>query len=157
MQKQQWIHSIESVLAQGVAFTVSYTDQDKASLLFACDLFRRRKHWVNIEFSPTEQGILVLHVTILPYQNAIEFTVKRDQLPGEIIEKMRDKNVQYVAVRGCGTVIDTVCTVVQWAIHHGWFVEKTFLNTLVQNGVHSKQRNTTLMTVLHRGSSLDSV
>ena len=158
MQKQEWIKSIETTLSQGGAFTVSCTDQDKASLLFACDLFRRRKHLVNIQFDPTEQGILVLHVSILPFQNAIECTVKRDQSPEEIIAKMSGRNIQHVSVRGCGTVINTVCVVVQWAIHHGWFIEKTFLNTLVQNGTHnSKQRNTTLMVVLQRGSSLDSI
>lgn len=158
MQKQEWINSIESVLAQGCAFTVSCTDHDKASLLFACDLFRRRKHLVSMQFDPTEQGVLVLHVSILPFQNAIECTVKRDQSPEEIIAKMDDQNIQHVAVRGCGTVINTVCVVIQWAIHHGWFIEKTFLNTLVQNGTHnSKQRNTTLMVVLQRGSNLNSI
>ena len=158
MQKQEWIKSIETTLAQGIAFTVSCPDQDKASLLFACDLFRRRKHSVNIQFDPTQQGVLMLHVSILPFQNSIECTVKRDQSPEEIIAKMSDKNIQHVGVRGCGTVINTVCTVVQWAIHHGWFIEKTFLNTLVQNGTNNnKQRNTTLMVVLQRGSSLDSI
>lgn len=158
MQKQNWIKSIEKTLAQGIAFTVSYPEEDKASLLFACDLFRRRKHSVNIQFDPTQQGVLVLHVSILPFQNSIECTVKRDQTPDDIIEKMSDTNIQHVAVRGCGTVINTVCVVVQWAIHHGWFIEKTFLNTLVQTGSHhNKQRNTTLMVVLQRGSSLDSI
>jgi len=158
MQKQEWITSIETVLAQGVAFTVSCVDQDKASLLFACDLFRRRNHLVNIQFDPTEQGIVILQVSILPFQNAIECTIKRDQSPEQIIAQMSAHNIQHVSVRGCGTVINTVCVVIQWAIHHGWFIQKTFLNTLIQNGGHNnKQRNTTLMVVLQRGSSLDGI
>jgi hypothetical protein len=158
MQKQDWIKRIEMTLTQGHVFAVSCSDPDKASLLFACDLFRRRKHRVNLHFNPTQRGILVLHVSILPFQNAIECTVKRDQAPEEIIAKMTDPNIQHVSVRGCGTVINTVATVVQWAIHHGWFVEKSLLNTLVQNGSHnSRQRNTTLMVVLQRGSSVDSI
>lgn len=158
MQKQEWIKRIETTLAQGLAFTVSCTDTDKASLLFACDLFRRRKHSVNMQFAPTQQGILVLQVTILPFLNTIECTVKRDQRSEEIIAKLQDKSIQHAGVRGCGTVINTVCEVVQWAIHHGWFVEKTFLNTLVQNaGRNNKQRNTTLMVVLQRGSRLYSI
>ena len=158
MQKQEWIKRIEMTLAQGLVFTVACSGPDKASLLFACDLFRRRKHRVNLQFDPTQQGILVLHVSILPFHNAIECTVKRDQAPEEIIAKLSERHIQHVSVRGCGTVINTVAIVVQWAIHHGWFVEKSFLNTLVQNGTHnSKQKNTTLMVVLQRGSSVDSI
>lgn len=158
MQKQEWIQRIETTLAQGVVFTVACTDTDKASLLFACDLFRRRKHRVNLQFQPTQQGIVVLHVSILPFQNAIECTIKRDQKVEDIIAKMSDAHIEHVSVRGCGTVINTVSNVVQWAIHHGWFVEKTFLNTLIQNGAHkNKQRNTTLMVVLQRGSRLNSI
>ena len=158
MQKQEWIKRIETTLAQGLVFTVACTDTDKASLLFACDLFRRRKHRVNLQFDPTQQGVLVLHVSISPFQSAVECTVKRDQTPEEIINKIADKHIKYVSVRGCGTVINTVTVVVQWAIHHGWFIEKTCLNTLVQNGAHNnKQRNTTLMVVLQRGSRLVSI
>lgn len=158
MQKQEWIKHIDTILKNGQTFVVSIADENKAQLLFACDMFRRKKYEVQFDFSPSQTLDLILHITIHPRQCALEFTIRREQTAEEIIEMMLPKNIHYVSVRGCGTVVNTVCKIVQWAIHNGWFVEKTVLNTLTQINTNStKQRNTTLLVVLRRGSSIDSI
>ena len=47
-------------------------------------------------------------------------------ITAEIIELMSAPNVNVVSLRGCGTVVNTVCALMQWALHNGWFLEKTF-------------------------------
>ena len=158
MQKQEWIRHIETILKNGQTFVVSITDENKAPILFACDMFRRKKYEVQFDFSPSQTLELVLHITIHPKQSALEFTIRREQTPEEIIAMMLPENIHHVSVRGCGTVVNTVCKIVQWAIHNGWFVEQKFLNTLTQINTNStKQRNTTLLVVLRRGSSIGSI
>lgn len=153
MLKGDWTKHISNVLETNKIFSVSVRDANKAPLLFACDIFRRRRHPVNIHFDPTAEHKLNLHVTIEPIQNTIEFTVKRDDTPEQLIAEMSDSRVEYVSIRGCGTVINTVCQVIEWAIHTGWLVEKSFLNTLIQlSSNNSKQRNTTLLVTLRRAS-----
>ena len=158
MQKQEWIKHIDTILKNGQTFVVSIADENKAPLLFACDMFRRKKYEVQFDFSPSQTLDLILHITIHPRQCALEFTIRREQTPEEIIEMMLPANKHHVSVRGCGTVVNTVCKIVQWAIHNGWLVEKTVLNTLTQiNSNSTKQRNTTLLVVLRRGSSICSI
>ncbi len=158
MQKQEWIKHIESILKNGQTFVVSIVDENKAPLLFACDMFRRKKYEIKIDFYPTQTFELLLHITIHPKQCALEFTIRRDQTSMEIIEMMIPENIHNVSVRGCGTVVNTVCQIAQWAIHNGWLMEKTILNTLTQINTNStKQRNTTLLVVLRRGSSIGSI
>lgn len=158
MQKQEWVRRIETVLEEGKPYILSFSEQDKAPLLFACDVFRRRKHCVTVHFEPTLAGHLNLHVTINPLQNTVEITVKREDSLDDIISQFSAKHLQFVTVRGCGTVINTVCKAVQFAIHNGWFVDKTFMNTLVQvTSTNTKQRNTTLTVYLCRGSRIDSI
>jgi len=155
MQKQDWIQHIEAILMNQQAFTIHYTDEDKAPLIFACDTFRRRKYRVTMHFAPTNVGCLCLQVTILPMQTALEITVKRDDDVTSIVEQIQWPFLTEVTIRGCGTVINTVCKAAENAIHNGWFVEKSFMNTLVQfTSDHTKQRNTTLSIYLKRGSFL---
>lgn len=159
MQKQDWIRHIETaLLVENRPFILSYTDQDKASLIFACDVFRRRKHLVRMHFEPTLTGLLNLHVVISPLQSTLEITVKREDTLDSVIESLSAPHLQNVTIRGCGTVLNIVCNAMQYAIHNGWFVEKTFMNTLVQMSPDNlKQRNTTLSVYLCRGSHLDSI
>jgi len=158
MQKQEWVRHIEGILLQDLPFNMSYTDQDKASFLFACDTFRRRQYPVSLHFEPAVDGRLNLHVTIQPNRNSIEITVKRDDSIEVIMDMLTDPFIDNVSIRGCGTVINTVCAAVQIAIHNGWYVKKTHMNTLVQFGSnHAKQRNTTLMIELQRGSCITTI
>lgn len=155
MQKQEWIQHIEAILAAQQAFSICYTHEDKAPLIFACDTFRRRKFRVNMHFEPTNEGCLCLQVSILPLQTSLEITVKRDDNVSAIVEQMQWPFLTDVTIRGCGTVINKVCKAVEIAIHNGWFVEKSFMNTLVQfTPSNTKQRNTTLSVYLKRGSFL---
>lgn len=158
MQKQDWIRHIEAILLENRPFILSYTDQDKASLIFACDVFRRRKHLVKLHFEPGLAGHLSLHVVIAPLQTTLEITVKREDTVQSVIEHFKASHLQNVTIRGCGTVLNIVCNAIQYAIHNGWFVEKTFMNTLVQMSADNlKQRNTTLSVYLCRGSQLGSI
>ena len=158
MQKKEWVQRIENILAQNHAFVFRTMEEDKAPLLFACDYFRRRRHDVTISIEPTHTGIAALHVCISPMNNSLEFTVRRNQTVESIIEAMNSKSIESVSIRGCGTVVNTVCKAVGIAIHNGWFVEKNVLNTLTQVGEDNvKQRNTTLLVVLRRGSNTGSI
>jgi hypothetical protein len=153
MQKQDWITHIECILSQGRPFNMSYIESNKAPLVFACDTFRRRKYPVTMSFEPTQEGLLNMHVTIMPIQNTVEITVKRDDTLESIIQQISSPVLETATIRGCGTVINIVCEAIQFAIHNGWFVEKSFMNTLVQmSPTHAKQRNTTLSVFLRRGS-----
>ena len=51
---------------------------------------------------------------------ALEFTVRRDQTAESILQAMSQTMVRVVTVRGCGTVLNTVCKVVEVALHTGW-------------------------------------
>ena len=158
MQKKEWVAHIQLILDSGQPFVHSTLDQDKASLLFACDIFRRRKHDVHIQLTPSETGYVVLNVCISVQKTALEFTLRRDQRPESIINCMGHPAIRVVTIRGCGTVLNTVCRVVEAALHSGWFIEKNVLNTLTQTSQdNTKQRNTTLLVVLRRGSNMGSI
>lgn len=158
MQKKDWIQRIEHRLTQQLPFVHRTIEDNKASLLFAVDVFRRRRYDVTVSLEPSHTGKAVLHVCILPDIATLEFTVRRNQSADEIVKEMSSIAVNVVTIRGCGTVINTVCSVVETAIHNGWYVEKNILNTLTQVGIgNAKQRNTTLLIVLRRGSNLGSI
>ena len=158
MQKKDWVQHIENRLAQRVPFVYSTSEDNKAPLLFAVDLFRRRRHDVTVSLEPSLARKVVVHICISPDMSALEFTVRRNQNADDIIKEMESTNVKVVTIRGCGTVINKVCSVVETAIHSGWYVEKNILNTLTQTGTDNvKQRNTTLLVVLRRGSNLGSI
>ena len=157
MQKHEWIQHIDAALQQGRPFTTRCDAEDKATLLFACDVFRRRRHDVRVGFDPTQNGKMMVHVCVLPLKTRVEFTLRREQTAKEIIDSITP-DVNTISLRGCGTVINTVCKIMEWALNHGWFLQKSFLNTLTMtNDGASKQRNTTLVVVLRRGSNIDSI
>lgn len=158
MQKKEWVAHIESILSKGNSFVYRTQEENKAQILFACDVFRRRRHDVIVDISPSENGRATLNVCISAAISALEFTVRRDQTVEEIIQSMLQPSINLVTIRGCGTVLNTVCRVVEIALHTGWFVEKNVLNTLTQTGTDNiKQRNTTLLVVLRRGSNMRSI
>lgn len=157
MKKQEWIDHINLSLESGQPFTISYYEKDKASLLFACDVFRRRMYDVKVGMDASEDRLGSLNISISPKQNSLSFTVKREDNGHNILRLMSSPEVECVTIRGCGTVINVVCNVVSRAIHNGWYVENTHLNTLTQTHQNTKQRNTTLLFVLRRGSQLDSI
>jgi len=158
MQKLEWVSHITNVLNSDIPFSVFIVDENKAPLLFACDIFRRRNHDVRINIQPSETQKAVLHVWISCRPVTLEFTVRRYDTVSNIVEQMTDPYVESVTVRGCGMVTNTVCAVVEHAIHSGWFVEKTFLSTLTQAlPAQPKQRNTALHVVLRRGSLICTI
>ena len=155
MQKLEWVAVIRQTLDTGMPFYIRTADENKAPLLFAADVFRRQNHDVVVRLDASDSGKAVLHVTISADARCLEFTIRRDDSLQDILQKMSNPNVSCVSVRACGTVINTVCQVVEHAIHRGWYIDKTIMNTLTQiSSMNSKQRNTTLHVVLRRGSLL---
>lgn len=159
MQKQDWVNRIQQVLASGAVFTHKTYDDNKTHFLFAVDVFRRLNHPVSINIEPSENAKACLHVTISPRKGYFEFTLRRDDNPMQIIETIMNNPLSTsVSIRGCGTVINSLFTIIDWAIHNGWYVEKTFMSTLTQTLANQqKQRNTTLNVVIHKGSNLGSI
>ena len=159
MQKQDWVNRIEQVLESGDTFIHKTCDDNKTPLLFAVDVFRRLNHNVSIHIEPTEHMKACLTVIVTLAKGYYEYTLRRDDEPLEIIESIRaNKSCNTVSIRGCGTVINSLFTVLDWTLHNGWFVEKTFMSTLTQTAVnHQKQRNTTLNIVMHRGSNIGTI
>ena len=152
MQKKEWVQYIENILSQQVPFTHRTMEDNKAPLLFAVDVFRRRGNDVKVSLEPSDTRKVVLHVYISPFMSAVEFTLRRNQSVVDVIKVMKSPIVKVVTIRGGGTVINTVCSVVENAIHDGWYMEKNILSTLTQKGIgNTKQRNTTLLVVLRRG------
>lgn len=155
MQKLEWVETIRQTLQTGSAFYTKTTGENKGPILFAADVFRRHNHDVVVEFDATNTGKAALHVTISAEPTCLEFTIRRDDNLEDILTRMMDPNVLCVSVRACGTVINAVCAVVEFAIHRGWYVDKTMMNTLTQiSSNNSKQRNTTLHVVIRRGSMI---
>ena len=152
MQKKDWVQYIENILSQQVPFVHHTMEDNKAPLLFAADVFRRRGYDVKVSLEPSDIQKVVLYVCISPSVSALEFTLRRNQSVVDIIKEMKSPIVKVVTIRGCGTVLNAVCNVVENAIHDGWYVENNILSTLTQKGAgNTKQRNTTLLVVLRRG------
>lgn len=159
MQKQDWVNRIQQVLSTGTFFTHKTCDGNKTPFLFAVDVFRRLNHLVTIHIEPTEIDKACLYVTIAPKKGYFEFTMRRDDDPMNIINTILcHQHASVVSLRGCGTVINSLFAIIDWAIHNGWYVEKTFMSTLTQTlPSQQKQRNTTLNVVIHKGSNLGSI
>jgi len=159
MQKQDWVNRIESTLADGAPFVVKTTDPNKSPLLFAVDVFRRMNHNVRIAIEPTEHGKACLYVTVQQTKGYYEYTLRRDDDPEQIIESMAaNSTATTVSVRACGTVLDSLFSILDWALHHGWYVDKAFMSTLTQTLANkNKQRNTAMNVVIHRGSNVDGI
>ena len=159
MQKQDWVNRIQQVLSTGTVFTHKTFENNKTPLLFAVDVFRRLNHVVTVDIEPTEISKACLHITIAPTKGYFEFTMRREDNPMQIIESITSHaQATTISIRGCGTVINSLFSIIDWAIHHGWYVDKTFMSTLTQTLANQqKQRNTTLNIVIQRGSNLGSI
>lgn len=159
MQKQDWVNRIQQILATRTVFTHKTYEENKTPFLFAVDVFRRLNHVVTINVEPTEFARACLHVTISPKKGYFEFTLRREDNPVQVIEAIADNvHATTVSIRGCGTVINSLFVIIDWAIHNGWYVEKTFMSTLTQTITNQqKQRNTTLNIVIQKGSNIDSI
>lgn len=159
MQKQDWVNRIQQVLASGVIFVHKTHHENKTHFLFAVDVFRRLNHVVSLHIEPTEHCKACLTVTISPKKGYSEYTLRRDDNPVEIIEAIAtNPHCDTVSIRGCGTVINALFVILDWALHNGWFVDKSFMSTLTQTTTsHQKQRNTTLNIVIHKGSNLSTI
>ena len=159
MQKQDWVNRIERILTQGQVFVYKTTDPNKSALLFAVDVFRRLNHGVTVNVEPTEHGRACLCVTVTPYKSYFEYTLRRDDDPVQIIQAIAaNGHANTVSIRGCGTVINSLFQIMDWALHNGWFMEKSFMSTLTQTLTNqTKQRNTTLNIVIRKGSNVGSI
>ena len=79
----------------------------------------------------------------------MEFTLRREDRPIDIINQCNRRGIEQVSIRGCGTVINSLFVIADWALHNGWFVEKNVMSTLTQvTETQVKHRNTTLHLVM---------
>ena len=147
--KQDWVQHIEARLVHG-PFTYRSFFSNKAPLLFACDVFRRKGHRVRIFFEVVEQGPPCTGIIISPDIETTDITIRRDSVLEDVLARM--SGYSSVRVRGCGTTIQMVNDVVHVAICNGWFVVDTQLGTLVKVVGDVKQRNTTLVVTVSTGS-----
>tara|TARA_B100000795_G_scaffold264688_1_gene245486 strand:+ start:217 stop:681 length:465 start_codon:yes stop_codon:yes gene_type:complete len=149
--KQEWSQHIHQVLADGRTFQSKVNVENRIFALFAADTFRRNGHEVLVDIMPTETGISSLIITIFPIKKCIEFTLRRDIKLKDIIQQIEQSNCTKVSLRGCGTVIHSLFQIMDWALHSGWYVDNTIMNTLTQQKETIKQRNTTLYIVIRKG------
>ena len=149
--KLECIRQISAVLEQNKPYVYKTTMGNKTLILFAADTFRRRGHEVCIDIQPTQFFNTTLTVLIHPLQSIIEFTLRRDDDVASIISKIGNAHFTTVAIRACGTVIQSSFAILDWALHNGWYVEKTFMSTLTQQTEFAKQRNTTLHITIKKG------
>lgn len=154
MFKRDWIEQISTCVNMGKVFTHSMRGKNKRHLLFACDFFRRMNHDVVVDIEPTDTES-VLSVVVHPLKTCLELTLSRDTALGDVIRNL-ESHVRKIRVRGCGTVVDNVIRFTEWALNHGWYVEKTFLNTLTIKSLEHPQKNTAFLVVLRKGSSSPS-
>lgn len=150
MNKQAWVDKINEVLSTRNHFLATMPASKATALVFACDVFRRRKHKVEVNIEASETKTAILKVVVSKATTMVEFTVRRDDEAQQYIRQIGD-DVDKLSVRGCGTVIATVFEIVEWAIHNGWLIEKSFMGTLTQNVGRGPQRNTTFHAVLRKG------
>jgi len=150
MNKQEWIDKISEILSTEDYYITSVPAIQSVSLVFACDIFRRRKHNVQINIEASETGTAILKVSISKIQNTLEFTIRRNDEPNDFIQQITP-GITAISIRGCGTVIQTVFQVIEWAIHNGWLIDKSFISTLTQVQQKNTQRNTTFRAILRRG------
>jgi len=151
--KQDWVQQIQQVLTNGIPFQYNTTNGNKIFVLFAADTFRRNGHRVCIDILPTESRVCGLIVTIFPLKNCIEITLRRSDDPVNIIQHIQDCNSELVSLRGCGTVIHTLFSILDWALHSGWYLDTTTMSTLSQETGASTQRNTALHVIIKKGST----
>jgi len=150
MNKQAWVDKINETLATRNHFLATVPACKATALIFACDVFRRRKHDVDINIEASETNTAILKVVVSKATSAVEFTVRRGDNAQQYLSQVGD-DIEKISVRGCGTVIVTVFEIIEWAIHNGWLIEKSFMGTLTQNIGRGPQRNTTFHAVLRKG------
>lgn len=149
--KQEWTQHIHQVLADKRVFQSKVDVKNRTFALFAADTFRRSGHEVLIDILPTETGVSSLVLTIYPNKNSLEFTLRRDVEIQGIVQQIYQSNCKKVTVRGCGTVIQSLFKIMDWALHSGWYLDNTILNSLTQHKETNKQHNTTLCVVIRKG------
>lgn len=147
--KQEWVTYIGDCLLHG-RFVYRSFFPNKTALLFACDTFRRNGHTVELFFEVVEHGPPCTGVVISPHIETADITIRRDTKLEDVVARM--VGFASVRVRGCGTTVQMVNDAVHMAIRDGWYVGHTEMGTLVKIVDGIKQRNTTLMVTLCRGS-----
>tara|TARA_B110000858_G_C17730739_1_gene439976 strand:- start:358 stop:810 length:453 start_codon:yes stop_codon:yes gene_type:complete len=150
MNKQEWVDKINEIFTHSEHFITSLPAVNSLALVFACDIFRRRKHTVHMDIEASETGTAILKISISKKSNAFEFTIRRNDKAVDYIEQIHPE-IQTISIRGCGTVIHVVFQIIEWAIHNGWLIDKSFIGTLTQVHQKNTQRNTTFRAILHRG------
>ena len=150
MLKRDWIEQIGTCLNMAKTFSHSMRGANKQHLLFACDFYRRLNHDVIIDIEPTDRDP-VLNVVIHPFKTCLELTLSRETALDELVSNI-EKHITKIRVRACGKVIDNVINFTDWALTHGWYVEKTFLNTLTIKNEEHPQKNTAFLVVLRKGN-----
>lgn len=150
MNKQAWVNKINETLATRNHFLATMPASKATTLIFACDVFRRRKHDVEVNIEASETNTAILKVVVSKATSVVDFTVRRGDNAQQYVSQVGD-DIDKISVRGCGTVIVTVFEIIEWAIHNGWLIEKSFMGTLTQNIGRGAQRNTTFHAVLRKG------
>jgi len=149
--KYDCIQQITDVLIQNKPYVFKTTNGDKTFILFAADTFRRRGHEVHIDIQPTQYYTTTLVVIIHPLKSTTEYTLCRDDNIANIISKIEHSTCTNVTIRACGMAIKSLFAVLDWAVHNGWYVDKTFMSTITQLIDNVKQRNTTLHVTIKKG------
>lgn len=153
--KNEWIFKIETFLAKNnTTYVAKVYDDDKASLLFACDVFRRRNCTVGINIDVTSGTKTALSVSIA-HEPSKTVTLRKEDNPQAIIRSI-DSNWKYVTLRTCGTVINNMFVVIDHLMNNGWYVKKLFLGSLAQYVDNIKRNNTTFHVELQHGLDMSS-
>jgi|TARA_B110000091_G_scaffold59535_1_gene65249 hypothetical protein len=151
MQKYECIQQISAILEQNKPYVYQTTNGNKTFVLFAADTFRRQGHEVSIDIQPTQFFKTALTVVVHPRKTTIEFTLRRDDDIANLISKIKHAQYTTVSIRACGMTIRSLFGILDWSLHNGWYVDKTFMSTLTQQVDNVNQRNTTLHITIKKG------
>jgi len=149
--KQEWIHYIGKILLDNEPFQYKTTSQNNLFILFAADSFRRNGHEVLVDIAPTELHVSCITISIFPNKTCIEFTLRYNDKPSDIIQQIIDSKCTTVSLRGCGTVVQSILKILDYVLHSGWYIDNTIMSTLTQQKETTKQRNTALHVVVKKG------
>jgi hypothetical protein len=148
--KADFVEQISAAIDSGKVFVFTIKTDRPSQLLFACDVFRRRNHDVLINIDANKDGKSSIHVVVHPEKNCLDMTIKRNETSSDIISRIQPQT-KMIRIRGCGRVIDTVCSVIDNLIHDGWYLEKPTLNSSTQKNGPLVHINTTFQAVLRHG------
>ena len=150
--KNAWIREIGAFFVNGTngsgTFTAKVSGPDKASILFACDTFRRRNFIVGIDIDVSIGTTTTLSVSIAD-TGSKRITLRKEDSPGEIIKSICD--TKHVILRSCGTAINVMFVVITHLMNNGWFIQKIVLGSLARYVGNVKRNNTTFHVELQRG------